>query len=125
MTRRYRGRGIVSQDRTRLRRLMVAVRVVVVVVPRRVVVMVLAVVVVMVVVSRDGGGIRGSDRADRTDGGHQFGVYVCARAAFDEGESMLDDTSGEHSGQDLLDGFKAAWKCDDESASDRAGDRAR
>ena len=100
-------------------------RVVVVVIPRRVVVMVLAVVVVMMVVSGDGGGIRGSDRADRTDGGHQFGVYVCARAAFDEGESMLDDTSGEHSGQDLLDGFKAAWKCDDESASDRAGDRAR
>ena len=69
-------------------------RVVVVVIPGRVVVMVLAVVVVMMVVSRDGGGIRGSDRADRTDGGHQFGVYVCARAAFDEGESMLNDTGG-------------------------------
>ena len=58
MARRYRGRRIMGQDRTRFGGLVVSVRVIVVVIPRRVVVMVLAVVVMMVVVSSNGGGIR-------------------------------------------------------------------
>lgn len=95
---------------------MIAVGMIMVVVPT-------AVMVMVVMMSGSDRGVRASNRGVRNARASQRRVYIRPGATLNERERVRDDTSGEKSRHDFLDGLYAAGKSEYERVPDGASDR--